>query len=565
MSRISDLPRLDWRAQAEPFGARLSALLRDPWGEQQLRIAQTGGLLQLGARRRGVFINGRVGIGKTLTLALAPTIVQAQRPLFVTLGGILKETKNHVGRLRMHWKISPDLLFTSYTVIGNMPRKGIDLRSFWGGLDPDFIGCDEVDKLANVGAGVTQMIGEWRERCPDATFLAATATCDVEGLVSYAHTMRWALGEESPLPLTRDDVEAWSEVIDQGEMLKAGWVCQDLGIARDTPLAGIRRAFKERLHTAPGVIIDDTPFTGVPLTIESHVVEVGLDAEFERLRVLGQKADGIDVLPDDLDGTADDGDEEEEQPDRVANGQVSAVARQYGRGFFHKTWPLPPFEWLQARRSYFSWVRNELAEQRFKTEGQARAHAQRYGLHAWQRWDAIRNSFIPQRHTVWLSDAVLRWALDWGQRVEGGIIWVENPAVGVELSLLSGWAFYHNRGYAANGEYIENAPARRTIIASRPANSVGRNLQYKWNNCLFLQPLGRTDKFEQAVGRVHREGQTLPVHVDVLICCTEDMRSVAKTLASAERTCQSIYSQKAATTPWKHVKTRDLPDRRAFD
>ena len=111
---------------------------------------------------------------------------------------------------------------------------------------------------------------------------------------------------------------------------------------------------------------------------------------------------------------------------------------------------------------------------------------------------------------------------------------------------------------------FEDAPARRTIIASRPANSVGRNLQYKWNNCLFLQPLGRTDKFEQAVGRVHRENQTLPVHVDVLICCTEDMRSVAKTIASAERTCESIYSQKAATTPWAHVRTRDLPNRPAF-
>lgn len=561
MSRISELPRRDWRAQAAPFGDRLSALLRDPWGQQTLRAAQTGGLLELAARRRGQVLNGRVGIGKTLALALAPTVVQAKRPLFLTLGGILKETKNHVGALRMHWQISPDIVFSSYTVLGNMPRKGIDLRHFWHGLDPDCLMCDEVDRLSNLGAGVTQIVGEWRERCPDATFLAATATLDVEGMTSYAHTMRWALGADSPLPLTRDDVEAWAEVIDKGEMLKASWVCQDLGIPKNSTLSQIRSAYRERLHTAPGVIIDDTPFTGVPLTIESHVVEVGLDDEFELLRTLGQKADGIDVLPDDAES---DDEEEDQQPDRVANGQVASVARQYGRGFFHKTWPLPPADWLAARRSYFGWVRGELESGRFRTEGEARAHAKQHSLRAWERWAAIRDSFVPQRHTVWLSDVVLRWALDWGQRVDGGVIWVENPAVGVELSRLSGWAFYHNRGYSASGQYIEDAPARRTIIASRPANSVGRNLQYKWNNCLFMQPLSRTDKFEQAVGRIHREGQTLPVHADVLICCAEDMRSVAKTLASAERTCESIYSQKAATTPWKHVKTRDLPKRPAF-
>jgi hypothetical protein len=568
MSRISALPVVDWRAQAEPFRARLTALLKTPGGSQSLRLAQAGTLLQLAARRRGVVVNGRVGIGKTLSLALGPTVVRAQRPLFVTLGGILRETKNHVGSLREHWQISPDIVFTSYTVIGNLPRKDLDLRTFWHGLDPDFVGCDEVDRLANMGAAVTQMIGEWRERCPDATFMPATANLDLEGLVSYAHTMRWGLGDDSPCPLTKDDVEAWASVLDEGDLLKAGWVCQDLGIPKSSPLPHIRRSYRQRLHTAPGFIIDDTPFTAVPLTVTSHALDVGLEAEFERLRTLGQKPDGIDVLPDE-DGAPEDEDDAPALPevDRVANGQVAQVARQLGRGFFYKMDPLPPPEWAARRRRYFGWVRAVIEEGLFKTEAQARAWAISNGKQEWLLWAAIKPSFVPTFRTVWLSTAALDWAAGWADAHPHGIVWTEHTAVGLELAARTGLTFYHGRGLSASGQYIEKAPAGRPIIASRPANSVGRNLQYKWKDMLFVQPVSRTDKFEQATGRVHREGLETwapRAHADVLLCCTEDVRSVTKTLASAERTNESIYSQKATSVQWSHVKTRELPQTAAF-
>jgi len=568
LSRISELPRVDWRAQAEPFRDRLTALLKTPGGSQRLRLAQTGALLTLAARRRGVVVNGRVGIGKTLALALAPTVVRAQRPLFVTLGGILRETKNHVDALREHWQISPDICFTSYTVIGNLPRKGLDLRTFWHGLDPDCVCCDEVDRLANVGAAVTQMIGEWRERCPDGTFVPVTANLDLEGLVSYAHTMRWGLGDDSPCPLTKDDVEAWASVLDEGDMLKAGWVCQDLGIPRSSPLPHIRRSYRERLHTAPGFIIDDTPFTAVPLTVTSHALDVGLEAEFDRLRTLGQKPDGIDVLPDE-EGAPEDEDDAPAMPevDRVANGQVAQVARQLGRGFFYKMDPLPPPEWAARRRRYFGWVRQVIEEGHFKTEAQARAWAIQNGNTAAAAWFSIKPYFTPTFRTVWLSTAALDWAASWADAHPHGIIWTEHTAVGLELARRTGLTFYHGRGFSAGGQYIEKAPAGRPIIASRPANSVGRNLQYKWKDMCFLQPVSRTDKFEQAAGRVHREGLetwATGAHADVLICCTEDARAISKTLASAERTSESIYSQKASTVAWAHVKTRDLPDTPAF-
>lgn len=574
MSRISELPRRDWKAQSAPYQDALSAALRTPNGGQLLRIAQVGGLLELGtaaaARRPGGFINGRVGIGKTLALALAPVVVGAQRPLIVTLGGILKETKNHIAKLRADWQLPAQTVFTSYTVISNLPRRGLDLSSFWHGLDPDFVGADEVDRLSNMGAACTQMIGEWRERCPEAFFMPVTATCDVEGIVSYAHLMRWALGEHSPLPLTKEDIEAWSEVVDRGEMGRANWVCQDLGIPKGSTLSQIRNAVRSRLHSAPGLIIDDTPYTAVPLTITSHVLDIGLAAEYTKLRELGQKADGIDVLPDALDGEGEgDDNEEDEQPiDRVANGQVAECAKQYGRGFFYKMDPLPPPEWAAARRRYFGWVRWQLQHGFFMTEAQARERAEAKQLPAWVDWKAIRDTFTPQYRTVWLSYAALDWAAAWAARNPTGVIWTEHTAIGPELERRSGLTYYGGRGYSARGKYIEDAPAGAPIIASRRANSVGRNLQYKWNCMLFLQPLSKSRLTEQALGRVHREGLETwspGAHADVLLTCFEDVRSVAKTLASGDRTCETIYSQKVASTPWAHVKNRDMPETPAFD
>lgn len=561
MPRIPELPRRDWRAQAAPFVDRLSDVLRAPGGDQVLRLAQAAGLLE-GPTVGGLFMNGRVGIGKTVTLAVMPRLVGAKRPLILTLGGIKKETARHIERIRAQWLAPVDIVVESYTKISNMPRKGESLETEWwpdpshpkGGWAPDFIGCDEVDKLGNPGAAMTRLIGEWRDAYPEAFFMGVTGTADANGLCGYAHVMAWALGELSPLPIFKDDIDAWHEVITKGDMRCSVQVCQDLGIAKHSDLDTIRAAFKERLHSAPGVIVEDTPFAGVPLTIRSHLVDIGLEPQFERLRTLGQKDDGIDVLPDAPD--ADEAADETPEIDRVANGQASEVARQYGRGFFYKMDPLPPAEWAAARRRYFGWVRAQIADGRFYTEAQCREHAIRYGVRCWVEWEAVKPTFAPQYRTVWLSRAALDWAQAWGTAAPG-LIWTEHTAVGLELERQTGWTYYGGRGLSASGAYIEDAPKHKTAIASRRANSVGRNLQYHWDRMLFLQPLTKSSLKEQALGRLHREGiesWASGVHADVLVTCSEDMRAIGRTIFTARGTQQSFYSQKAAVCPWQHVE-----------
>jgi hypothetical protein len=556
MSRISDLPRRDWRARAAPYQDRLSTLLRrDDVG--QLKLFQTAALLEA-PQLRGLFGNGRVGIGKTLAAGLLPRTLRLDRVLYLCPGGIKTETHAHLGDLAERWQVAPNLLLKSYNDISNMPRKGESIGGLFGGLGPQAIICDEADKLRNVrGSALARQIHDWMIEHPECVFIVLTGTCDVEGLLDYGHLLDWALREKSPLPRTEPELQDWSEVLDAGDMTKAQWVCQDLGIPEDSTLDEIRDAYRERLHSTPGVIIDDTPFDKVPLTAEVHLLppDPALEPHFIRLRTLWQRPDGFDVV-----GGAPPADERE--PDRIEGSTIWAVARRMGRGLCYVLDPPPPEPWKLARRGYFAWVRAMLESQRFMTEAVARDYAERARLRQWLAWEDIRDAYQPASHqrTLWLSDSALRWCIDWGSRA-AGVIWTDDIEFAAELARRTGWVYYGSRGYSSAGDYIENAPRGQTIIASRRANSTGRNLQFQWNRCLFVGAVSKSRDFEQAVGRFLRDGietWATEVHADILLTCAEDFGAQRNMIASARRTNRTTYSQIAARIEWPRLLMPDV-------
>lgn len=555
MSRISELPRRDWRAKAEPFVSRLSLLLATEAGrraEALLRLVQVACLLE--ARQlRGLFCNARVGAGKTLVAALIGQLFPGARVLVLCPGGIKKETRGHFGKLSAAWDIPQSRVeLMSYHDVSNMPRKGESLAGLFSGAGPTIIVCDEADKLKNVGPGgsaLANQINDWMVAHPETVFIVLTGTCDVVGLLDYGHLLDWALRERSPLPRTARELQDWSEVIDQGDMTKAQWVCQDLGIPEDSDLDQIREAYRDRLHSTPGVIIDDTPYSKVPLTVAVHVLEQPpeLEAHFVRLRMLWQRPDGFDVA-------AGGAESEDKEPDRIQGSTIWTVARRMGRGLCYVCDPRPPERWLTARRAWNGFVRARLesGSERFRTEVQVRAWAIETGARAWLAWADVKDEFVLNQKTIWLSDAALRWVEDWGRR-GSGVIWTDDIAFAVELARRTGWPYYGGGGYTSDGRYIEAAPRGSTVIASRRANSTGRNLQFQWNRCLFVAPPSKSRDFEQAVGRFHREGLETwadGAHADILLTCSEDFGAQRNMIASARRTARNIYSQKAATLPW---------------
>jgi hypothetical protein len=552
VSRISQLPRRDWKTLAAPYVEPLSALLRTPHGKQTLRIAQAAVLLE-GPMMRGVVEQGRVGIGKSLALALMPVVLGSKRPLILTKGGLLKDAREHIEANREHWQLPADLQLLSYTVLSNMPRQELSLRSIWP-EGPDYIGCDEVQALAGVRtSAVAKLLQAWAAECPECIFFDVTGSFDLHGLPSYAHLFDWALRGASPLPRTPHEVKTWHTVIGEGDVQHTEEVCDELGIKRTLAIEAIRSSFRERILTAPGVIVDDTPYTAVPLTVAEQIFDVQLESEFEQLRELGQRPDGLDVLPDD----AETDEQEAAEPDRVANGQVAETSRQLSGGWFYKLLRPAPPDWLKKRRSYFRHVRSELESGVFLTEAQVRAAAIADGLKVWSDWASIQPTFVPEFRAMWLNERLAEAVSAWAAQGPG-IVWCEHIAVGTHLQKQLGFVYYAGKGRSDRGDYITDGPrpSKKVVLASRQANGEGRNLQFQWDRQLFIQPVGNSYMFEQTVGREHREGLETwspGCRVDMLMRCTEDFRSRDRIHKKAKTTAESFYSQKACSVPWAKV------------
>ncbi len=398
-------------------------------------------------------------------------------------------------------------------------------------------------------SAVARQVNDYMVQNPNTIFVVVTGTCDVEGIMDYGHLLDWCLRDRSPLPREERELQEWSDVIDGGDMgVQARWVCNGLGIPLDSGLEAIREAYRERLVTTPGLIIEDTPFDGVPLTVEEHVIDPGCDAHFAKLRDLWIRPDGVELTP------GSDTQEEDTRDDRVQGSTIWPVARRMARGLCYVWDPLPPEDWMAARRSYFAWVRRVLEEGTFYTELQARRHAEANSLPAWKLWwTEVKDTYTPNQKTLWLSDAALDFCIQWGAQGPG-VIWTEDTAFATELERRTGWVYYGGKGMSSTGLSILAASGSSVVIASRRANGTGRNLQHQWHRCLFTVPPNKSRDFEQAAGRFHREGQVFPVHVDILLACAEDFSSIGSLLASARRTEKSLYSQKAASIQWPRAE-----------
>lgn len=543
MTRISELPRRDWRARTAKLIEPLSRELRTN-DTAMLRPVQAAALLEC-MQNFGVFVNGRVGIGKTYIAAMASVmlaeVMPAVRTLILVPGGIKKTTAHHFAQIRQEWKVPGDMLLMSYTNISRMPAAGECIGNLFGeGVGPTVIICDEADKLRHVTkSAVAKQVHDWMKEHPQTVFIVVTGTCDVEGLCDYAHLMDWCLRDRSPLPRTVPEMREWSSVIDAGESQSQGFVAQELGLPKDASIARIRATFYQRIRETPGVIIDDSPFTDVDLSISEHVIDPDCHEHFERLRDFHERPDGIEITP----GI------EVEGADVVQGSTIWPVARRMGRGLCYVEDPLPPQVWMDCRRAYFGWVRRKLEEGDYYTELQCRRWAMDACQEEWLKWQEIEPTFSPNPKALWLSTVALDWCEAWG-RADGGVIWVDDIAFGVELARRTGWDYFQGHGMAKSGRHILEAEPGSTAIASRKANGTGLNLQYQWHRCLFTTPVNTSRDFEQTVGRFHREGQKKNVQVDILLACNEDFGSMSNMRESAKRTAATLYAQKAASTKW---------------
>lgn len=533
MSRISELRRRDW-TECDPAAVEEISLALNPSRQGELRLIQAMGIrecLQLG----GVVLGARVGAGKTLWAGALATIYEDLRPLIVVKTGHLDKTMHEFSQYRAAgWQLSHKLQVVPYNEIA----RDVDEKLFRA-YQPRMLICDEADALKNVqrgGSGTAARVNDYMFAYPETLFACATGTFYKSGIKDFGHMVNWALKGNAPIPRLPVDISYWHRALKGGPDKR---MRNELGIGPDDDL---KKAFRERFWYSPGVIISIDQFEGVQLSLTR--IPLSGSPELQRLYDEGVSPNDLDVI-------------ETESEDAESIDGTWAVQRQLALDFYYKIDPEPPREWTKARRAYFRWVRSLILAGEAKTELQARRIAIRDGVEEYSKWMAIKPTFEPRFAPVWLGDRAINVCKEWGK--DGGIIWTDHRAFAERLSHETGWRWFAGGGLdVQDGSMIEKCHDK-TIIASRQANSTGRNLQTGcgpngegWHRGLVtaMPPNGRDA--EQLFGRLHREGQRYDVEFSFLMGCRAHANDLRKVIQlSREEQEEMGRTNKILTAAWR--------------
>ncbi len=529
-ARISALPRRMWSDQdAQKLAEALTPVLTSHAGTWKLRPVQAIALQELFCCK-GLFVPLRVGGGKTLITLLAPTVLQAKRPILLIPAKLKHKTERDIYELSRHFKVATHIRIVSYELLGRVQSARL-LEDF----KPDLLIADEAHKLKNPRAAVTRRVVRFLKEHP-TRMVALSGTITKRSLRDYAAILGWCLGDGAPVPLRWTDLEQWSQALDEkvnpvsrmspGALLD---LCSDDDKTRP-PTEAARLGFQRRLTETLGVVTTREGRLGCSIQITSVEVENDSDVEFKRLRTEWTTPDDHPIA------------------DAIA---IWRHARELALGFFYRWNPRPPNEWLEARKAWARVCRHIITTNRQALDSELQV-AQRVAKGGYSElaapealaaWRLLEPTFKPNTEAVWFSNCVLKLCQAWAQ--QPGIIWTEHVAFGRKLSKLTGLPFYQNQGLNSQREPIENENGKRPIIASVASNSEGRNLQMFDRN-LIVSPPANGLQWEQLLGRTHRDGQESDeVSFEVLTNCLEHCKAIEQGKADC------LYQQQTTGSEFK--------------
>lgn len=542
--RIRDAPREHWQ-DAPDLPALTQALtqhLRTPSGEQTLRPIQAAALRclhDLGC----AFVPLRTGGGKTLISFLAPEIVGAKRPLLIVpaklvngKGGRPGKTHREHALARRHWRLRPIMTAAAskarvnrvtgdYTPLRVVSYEALGRTDYADALEnwqPDLLIFDECHKVKDPKAAVTRRIGRF-VKANRPKILLESGSITNRSPNDYAHSLRWALGDNTPLPRDWPERMQWvwalAEKVADSVRVEPGAL---LGLSPaepedgEDPITQARKRYARRLRTMPGVIASGTDLPEVLLTacVEKLPPDAAMLEVQRHLRAHWETPCG--------------------HPFEMAT-DLWRHERELSCGLYYRWDVQPPFEWLRARKDWSAFVRETLAHSRTLDSPLSVANAIDAGRLAdngvLEAWRAVAHLFRPEDHqeTVWVSDQTLRACAVWLES-ERGICWVQHVAFGQRLSEITGVPYFA-RGGVAGAVCVDqhNGPA----ILSIQSGKEGFNLQHLHHKNLIATTPTTNEANEQLISRTHRDGQENEVEIAYLQTLEGDEKALDSARADA--------------------------------
>ena len=531
LERILRSPRREWsEASAQTLASMLTPLLSRPGGTMALRPIQAQALHDAGVHGGG-FFPIRVGGGKTLLSLLLAYVIGLRRPLLLIPASLKEKTKREARELAKHWRIPFEILrIESYEQLSTPQSKYMLLNYL-----PDGILTDESHRLKSTKAAVTKRVDEYMDKYPSTVFAAMSGTITKRSIKDYAHILRWCLKDRAPVPRVWNEMEKWSQALDEklksiarvhpGALLQMT-TPEDWTEAEGDEVRAARLGYRRVLAETPGVVCTTEGFAGSSIYIDTDILpakesSASIEGAFTHLR-----DDGL--TPDDWPLT-----------DSMS---IWRHARELAIGFYYRWSPRPPPEWLMARKVWFTHIREILKHNQLRLDSdfvvtrQVTSHPEwdNDAYQALQVWRQVEPTFVPNTEAVWFDDTVIQRVAKWLSKHPRGIAWVEHTTFGERLAATTGLPYFGRGGKDAHGRAIDGGEYLGPCIASVASNSTGRNLQWWCDNYLVSCPPGGA-AWEQLLGRTHREGQEADeIHTTVLIACIEHYDALVRATNDAQ-------------------------------
>lgn len=456
-----------------------------------------------------------------------------------------------------------------------MPYSLLQAEDAWTLLEelrPDLLFFDEAHNIKNKRAARTsRILSYWRKYRPAVSALSGTMTR--KSLKDYAHILLMCLGQKSPLPTDMSIVEGWANVLDSAQAqheyhdktTSAGplrplinWSNHHFPLSPlsfDVP--GFRRAYQNRLLTAPGVVSSPADALGTSLVIENRKV----DGAGDELKRLTKQLLDLWVTPD--------GDEIEHAM-LVWKWRTELTAGFYHRHFWptaeqlsiHRKITVDQAADFIARsqshhkklqeyhRELRKWFKNNPSVPHMDSpmlvgKEMSKNQDTRVGRVLYTAWRQAKDAEFPEmvereKAPVRVDDYKIKAAVEWADKNtrSDGIIWYFNQEIGVwvteELKKKGIPCIHCPAGKDVDIFLTKPDVADRCrghfLVASLKAHGTGKNLQFLHDQ-LFLQLPWTEDQAQQTIGRTHRTGQLADVvNVTTLVSNDTDELQLAAIL-----------------------------------